>query len=78
MRRVMRKLLGLEVIRYAGHLVDLDDYLASFPENTLSDKIGVIELNKHFLNIMPNSLVIKRMCRSLNVNIFHLKSVNMF
>ena len=56
MRRVMRKLLSLEVRRYAGHFIDLDDYLAYFPGDILSDKIGLIELNKNLLSIMPNSL----------------------
>ena len=56
MRLVMRKLLVLEVRRYAGHLIDLANYSAYVPGDTLSDKIGLIELNKNLLNIMPNSL----------------------
>ena len=36
-------------------LIYTNEYLASFPGATLSDKIGVTELDKKNLNIMLNS-----------------------
>ena len=41
--------------RYALHLIDLNDYFESFLVETLTDKIGITELNRILLNIMPNS-----------------------
>ena len=52
MRHRMRKPRGLQVIRYAAHLVDLNDYLDVFPGENISDKI--CELNEILLNSMPN------------------------
>ena len=40
---------------YAACLIDLNEYLASFPGAALTDKVGVTELNSIFLNSMPNS-----------------------
>ena len=40
---------------YAARLIDLNDFLASLPGSTLSDKIGVTKLNEILLNSMPNS-----------------------
>ena len=40
---------------YAARLIDIDKYLASFPEATLTDKICVTEINEILLNSMPNS-----------------------
>ena len=54
MRRCMKKPSSLKVIRYATHLVDLNDYLDSFPGATMYDKIGVTELNVILLNSIPN------------------------
>ena len=39
-----------------AHLIDINDYFAALPGETLIDKIGVTELNEIFLNSMPNSL----------------------
>ena len=47
---------SLTVRRYGARLIDLNEYLASFPGETLTDKIGVTELNKILLNSMPNIL----------------------
>ena len=55
MRCGMRKPSGLKVRRYVACLIDLNEYLASFPGATFSDKIGVTELNEILLNSMPNS-----------------------
>ena len=45
----------LTVRCYALHLIELNEYLASFPEATFPDKIGVTELNEIILNSTPNS-----------------------
>ena len=45
---------SLKVRRYTARLVYLNKYLASLPEATLADKIGVTEFNEIILNIMPN------------------------
>ena len=55
MRRRVKKPLSLTVRRYAAHLIDLKEYLASFWGATLTDNIGVTELNEILLNSMPNS-----------------------
>ena len=51
----MRKPRGLKVRNYAARLIDLNEYLASFPGAKMTDKIGVTELNEGFLDSMPNS-----------------------
>ena len=51
----MRKTHGLKVRCYAAHLIDLNEYLTSFPGVTLDDKIDVTEFNEIILNSMPNS-----------------------
>ena len=54
MRRGMKKMRSLTVRRYAARLIDLKEYLASFPGENLTDKTGITELNEILLNIMPN------------------------
>ena len=46
MRRCMKKTRSLKVRRYAVNLINLDEYLVSFPGATMADKIGITELNK--------------------------------
>ena len=41
--------------RNAARLIDLNEYLASFPGPTIADKIAVNELNEINLNLLPNS-----------------------
>ena len=55
MTRCMKKTRSLKVRRYAVNLINLDEYLVSFPGATMADKIGITELNETFLNSMPNS-----------------------
>ena len=55
MRRCMKNPLSLKVRHYSTCLIDLNEYLASFPGATMADKMGVTELNEILLNIMPNS-----------------------
>ena len=50
-----KKTRSLRVRRYAARLIDLNEYLASFPGAILADKIGVTELNEILLNSMPSS-----------------------
>ena len=60
-------------------MINLNEYLDSFPGEKLSDKIGVTELNGIFLNSMPNSWSKQAYlrgydCESITVK----KDVNMF
>ena len=54
MRRGMENPRALTVRRYAAHLIDINDYLASFLGNTLNAKIGITELKQILLNSVPN------------------------
>ena len=55
MRRGIKKLRSLTVRLYAARLIGLNEYLASFPGDTLTDNIDVPELNEIRLNSMPDS-----------------------
>ena len=55
MRRRMSKPHGLKVGYYVDHLIELNEYLHSFPSSTPTHKIGMTELNMSLLNSMPNS-----------------------
>ena len=55
MRRGMKKTCSLNVRRYAARLIEPNEYLASFLGATLTDKIGVTQLNDILLNSMPTS-----------------------
>ena len=57
MHHAMRNPHVLKVRRYAYHLIELNEYLEFPPGEKLSGKIGVTELNKSFLNSMPNSWI---------------------
>ena len=46
MRRCMNKACSLKVSRYGAHLIDLNEYFASFTQATMADKIGITELNE--------------------------------
>ena len=48
------KSCSIQVRHYAARLIDLNEYLASLTGAIIADKIGVNELNKILLNIMPN------------------------
>ena len=48
------KTLILKVRHYVARLIDLNEYLASFPGATMTDTIFVTELNEILLNSMPN------------------------
>ena len=54
MHRCMKNPHILKVRRYAARLIDLNGCLASFPGATMSDNIGVTELNEKLLNSIPN------------------------
>ena len=55
MRRCMKNPRILNVRRYAERLIDLNEYLASFPGSAVTDKMGVTELNEILLNSIINS-----------------------
>ena len=64
---------------YAPLIIDINEYLASFPGVNLNDKIGVTELNEILLKIMINSWFRQAYeqgfdCESINFK----KYVNMF
>ena len=48
MRRGMKTPCSLKARHYAARLIDLNEYLDSFPGATLADKIGVTELDDLF------------------------------
>ena len=50
-----KKTRSLTVRRYTLRLIDLNEYLASFLGATLTDNIGVTELNEILLNSLPYS-----------------------
>ena len=53
MRRCMKNPQSLKVRHYDALLIDLNEYLASFPGETMAEKMGVTELNEILLNSMP-------------------------
>ena len=53
MHQRMYKSRSLKLRRYAACLIDLNEYLDSFPGVTLADKIGILELNETLLNSTP-------------------------
>ena len=55
MLRYMKNTRSLKVRHYAVRLNDLNEYLASFPGETMSEKMGVTVLNENLSNNMPNS-----------------------
>ena len=46
MHRCMKNPLRLQLRRYAARLIDLNEYLASVPRETMADNIYVTELNE--------------------------------
>ena len=44
-------------MHYAARMIELKGYLADFPEENSSDKIGETELNEIILNIIPNGWI---------------------
>ena len=79
MRCGMKIPRSLTVRRYAARLIDLNEYLASFPGATLTDKIGITELNEILLNIMPNSWYKHAYVQGFDSeSITFRKAVNMF
>ena len=50
----MKNPRSLKARRYAAHLIDINDYLASFPGETMAYKMGINEISEILLNSMPN------------------------
>ena len=69
-RHGTRKPYRLKVRRYVARLIDLNEYLAFFPGEKLTDKI-VIYLNKIVLNSITNSW-----SKQAYVQVFDCKSIN--
>ena len=79
MRCGIRKQCGWKVRSYEARLINLNEYLDSFPGEKLSDKIGVTELNGIFLNSMPNSWSKQAYVEGFDWKYINFnKSVNMF
>ena len=79
MLRYMKNLHILKVRRYTARLIDLNEYLASFPGATMADKMGVTELNEIILKSMENSWSKKAYVQGFDCETFYFKkSVNMF
>ena len=70
MRRCMKNTRSLKVRRYAARVIDLNEYLASFPGATMANKMDVTELNKILLNSMPDIWSKQRMYRVLILILF--------
>ena len=79
MCRFMKKTCSLKVGRYAARLMCLNEYLASFPGSTMTDKFCVSEPNEILLNILPNSWSNQAYVQGFYYeSIYFKKSVNMF
>ena len=79
MRCGMKKTRALLVRRYAVRLIDLNDYLAFYPGETLHYDIGVTELNKILLKSMSNILYRQAYVQGFYCeSITFKKAVNMF
>ena len=75
----MKKPRSLKVKLYAAYLIDLNEYLASFPWETMADKIVVTELNEILLNSMPDRWSNQAGDQCLNCeSISFLKAINIF
>ena len=59
-------------------LINFIAYLDFFPGDTLSDKIGVTELNDIYYTVLLIAGLRKPMCKALIVNIFHLRNLLTF
>ena len=62
-----------------ARLIDLNEYLHSFPGSTPTHKIGITDLNEILLNSMPNSWSKQAYVQGFDWKSITLKkSVNMF
>ena len=79
MRHGRKKTRSLRVRRYAARLIDLNEYLESFPGATLANKISETELNEIILNSIPNSWYKQAYAQGFDCkSISFRKYVNMF
>ena len=79
MRRRMKKMCILIVRRYAVHLIDLNEYLASFKGMNLTGKMGVTKLNETPLKSIPNTCYKHAYVQGFDCESIDLKkAVNMF
>ena len=54
MRRGMKQNYSLAVRHFAVHLIDINEYLASFPGAILTDNIDITKLNEILQINMPD------------------------
>ena len=79
MRRGTRKPHILKVRHYAVSLIDFNKYLDLFLGGELSEKIGVMEMNKILLNMMLNSWIKQAYVHQFDCDSTTFKkAVNMF
>ena len=65
MHRIMRKLRSLKNRYYSAHIIYLNEYLDAFPRENSGDKIGDMEFNSIFLNIIQMDVARNHMYRVL-------------
>ena len=70
MKHFMIKPHRLTIRQYVARFIDLNEYLASFPGATMSDKMGVTEFNGILLKVCQTAGQNKRMYRVLIVKLF--------
>ena len=79
MHRIMKEPYSLTARQYVAYLIDLNEYLASLLGATLTDNIGVTELNQIFLNSMPIRWSKQAYVQGFDCeSIIFKKAVNMF
>ena len=70
---------SLKLRRYAARLIDLNEYLASFPQAIMVDKMGVTKLNGIILTNMKNICLKQAYVQGFECgNISFKKAVSMF
>ena len=79
MRHCMKNPCSLKVRRYAARLINLNEYLASFPRTTMTYKMEVTDLNGILLNSMPKILSKQAYVQGFDCETISFKNaVNMF
>ena len=75
----MRKICGLKVRFSAACLIDITNYLDTFPGAKSGERIGETELNEMFLNRMSNICIRQAYVQGFDCELITpKKAVNMF
>ena len=79
MRHGIKKMCSLKLRHYVARLIGMNEYLASFLEMTLADKMDVTELDDIILNIIRTSWYKQAYVQGFDFKfILFKKAVNMF